>query len=285
MAPSRRAPKSRAKRSTTSLFQPPSPTIHTRSSGGPVDSEPDRNSGSKRIQRKVRSHSKSGAKDESEDQGEADDGDYNNQEEEDEEDVKQRNIRKASKPSRKKPVSQDNVGDDNVGVDSVGGDNVGGDNVGGDNVGGDNIGDGKLPKSKEKFKDNYTWTCITDPDGIAEIEESQGQEVDPNAPSAVGSKGKAKGQAKAKGQGKKDKKVDPNAPPFVDRSPLDTIEKMIRNLVKRCLKDPDFIEFSDSGKLLRIATMCSGSECPIIALELIEESECSWKLNFKDYIS
>lgn len=41
--------------------------------------------------------------------------------------------------------------------------------------------------------------------------------------------------------------------------PVDTIEKMFRQLLSKVREDGDFDEFLDHGKVLRIGTMCSGT--------------------------
>jgi hypothetical protein len=53
--------------------------------------------------------------------------------------------------------------------------------------------------------------------------------------------------------------------------PLDTIEKMFEHMLEKIMGDDDFNQLLGCGKAIRIGTMCSGTECPIIAMELIQE--------------
>jgi hypothetical protein len=58
---------------------------------------------------------------------------------------------------------------------------------------------------------------------------------------------------------------------IADLEPLDTIEKMFEHMLQTISDDGDFKQLLDYGKRIRFGTMCSGTECPIIAMELFEE--------------
>lgn len=58
---------------------------------------------------------------------------------------------------------------------------------------------------------------------------------------------------------------------IADLEPLDTIEKIFEHMLQTISNDEDFEQLLDCGKRIRFGTMCSGTECPIIAMELFEE--------------
>ena len=58
---------------------------------------------------------------------------------------------------------------------------------------------------------------------------------------------------------------------IADLEPLDTTEKMFEHMLQTISDDGDFKPLLDYGKRIRFGTMCSGTECPIVAMELFEE--------------
>jgi hypothetical protein len=119
-----------------------------------------------------------------------------------------------------------------------------------------------------------------DPNGdpipfVPEDEEVEGDEDKESAPEAKDKKGKGKVAAKPKATrqigGRTSDNFQWHAGIQGKQAPLDTIEKMYHHLLHKLLDDKQFKAFLGSEKVLRVATMCSGTECPIIALELIEE--------------
>lgn len=53
--------------------------------------------------------------------------------------------------------------------------------------------------------------------------------------------------------------------------PLDTMEKIFANMLEVMAEDTGFQDLLTSGKVLRIGTMCSGTECPIIVMDFIKD--------------
>ena len=134
-----------------------------------------------------------------------------------------------------------------------------------------------------QFENDSLPYSFDDDSDQGEAEEDMGSDGEVTKPTSKGNTMKKESTAPSVDWGRSNKKLRTDLPPISDP------KEMLRDLTERAIKDHGFkcaLEFLKGlGIELRVATMFSGTEAPLIALQLINEALGDDAFEFKHLFS